>query len=129
MFASRRGMKPEDRRQSFGKVGEDLACAELQRRGYEILARRYRTRYGEIDIIGREGDTIAFVEVKTRAGSAFGGGEAAVNEWKQRRIGQMATEYLARQHLFEPACRFDVVVIDFEHDRPRVEVYQDAFTL
>jgi putative endonuclease len=122
-------MQRDDPRQSFGKLGEDLACAELRRRGYEILARRYRTRYGEIDIIGREDDTIAFIEVKTRAGSEFGGGEAAVNGWKQRRIAQMATDYLARHHLVDRACRFDVVVIDFEHGRPRVEVYQDAFTV
>ena len=54
-------------RQLLGIVGENIACAELQQRGYEILARRYRTRHGEIDIIAREGETTVFIEVKTAA--------------------------------------------------------------
>ena len=57
---------------ALGKTGEDLACAELTRRGYAILARRYRTRRGEIDIIARDGPTIVFVEVKAREGHEFG---------------------------------------------------------
>ena len=55
-------------RQSLGKTGEDLACRELERRGYAIVARRYRRRGGELDIIARDGQTIVFVEVKTRTG-------------------------------------------------------------
>ena len=58
---------PVDPRQSLGKLGEDLACAELERRGYEILARRYRTRFGEIDIVARHDETTVFVEVKSPA--------------------------------------------------------------
>ena len=53
-------------RLSLGKRGEDLACRALRRRGYAVLARRYRTRWGEIDIVARDGDTLVFVEVKTR---------------------------------------------------------------
>jgi len=82
---SRGGMTP-DRRQTLGLHGEDLACAELRRRGYAILERRYRTRHGEIDIVAREGEVVVFVEVKTRAGDRFGDGAAAVTGWKQRRI-------------------------------------------
>ena len=51
-----------------GKIGEDLACRELERRGYAILARRYRSRVGEIDIVASDGPTLVFVEVKTRDG-------------------------------------------------------------
>ena len=51
----------EDARQHLGKMGEDLACAELSRRGYAVLARRYRTRFGEIDIVARDGDVTVFV--------------------------------------------------------------------
>ena len=80
-----------------GKLGEDLACAELARRGYAILERRYRTRFGEIDIVARHGDSLVFVEVKARDGDEFGGGAAAVTAWKQQRIVQMAIDYLARR--------------------------------
>jgi putative endonuclease len=109
-------------------MGEDLACAELQRRGYAILARRYRTRHGEIDIVARDGGTIVFVEVKARVGDEFGGGAAAVTGWKQQRIVRMATDYLARQGLLESACRFDVVSVDLLGAAPRIEVYSHAFT-
>ena len=118
----------KDARQSLGKMGEDLACAELQRRGYAILARRYRTRHGEIDIIARHEATIVFVEVKARAGGEFGGGAAAVTGWKQQRIVRMATDYLARQRLLEAPCRFDVVAVDLLGAAPLIEVYCDAFT-
>src|SRR6185295_16624585 len=57
---------------ALGKTGEDLACRELTRRGYAILARRYRRRRGEIDIIARDGPTIVFVEVKARESHEFG---------------------------------------------------------
>ena len=116
-----------DKRQALGISGEDLACAELRRRGYAILERRYRTRFGEIDIIARDGGTIVFVEVKTRLTGEFGGAAAAVTGWKQRRIADMAVDYLARRHLHECPCRFDVVAIDLEPAGPRVTVYPNAF--
>ena len=116
-----------DPRQFLGKTGEDLACAELQRLGYAILERRYRTRHGEIDVIARHGPTIVFVEVKARLGREFGGAAAAVTPIKQRRIVQMAVDYLARRRLSGQPCRFDVVAIDFEDGKPRVAVYPSAF--
>ena len=60
---------PEDHRQSLGKLGENLACAALKRRGYAIIARRYRTKLGELDVVARDGETTVFVEVKLRTGS------------------------------------------------------------
>ena len=109
-------------------MGEDLACGELARRGYAILERRYRTRYGEIDIIARSGQTLVFVEVKARAGDAYGGGGAAVTPWKQQRIVRMATDFLARRRWLDRPCRFDVVTVDFDGGNPRIEVYPHAFT-
>ena len=117
----------EDARQALGKLGEDLACVELQRRGYAILERRYRTRVGEIDIIARQDATLVFVEVKTRAGIEFGGGASAVSVWKQRRVARMAADYLARRRLSEVPCRFDVVAVDFRDGKPSIEVYANAF--
>jgi len=116
-----------DKRQSLGIAGEDLACAELRRRGYAILDRRYRTRFGEIDIVAREGHAIVFVEVKARLSGDFGGAAAAITGRKQRRIAEMARDYLARRNLHECPCRFDVVAIDFDDTQPRVTVYPNAF--
>jgi putative endonuclease len=99
-------------RQELGKTGEDLAAAELERRGYAIVARRYRTRYGEIDIVARDGDTLVFVEVKVRATAEYGTAVEAVTRSKQRRVVRMAEDYLVRQALTSVACRFDVVAID-----------------
>ena len=117
-----------DGRQFLGKMGEDLACGELARRGYAILDRRYRTRYGEIDIIASEGRTLVFVEVKARAGDRYGGSGAAVTPCKQQRIVRMALDFLARRRLQDQPCRFDVVTVDFEDGHPRIEVYPHAFT-
>ena len=117
----------DDLRQNLGKLGEDLACAELERRGYAVLARRYRTRFGEIDIIARDNDVTVFVEVKARTGDEFGGGAAAVTAFKQRRITQMAVDYLSRHRLHDRPCRFDVVAVDLTGESARVEVYAHAF--
>jgi len=109
-------------------MGEDLACHELRRRGYDVLARRYRTRHGEIDIIARDGQAIVFVEVKARQDDRFGGGAASVTAWKQRRVARMAADFLARRGWLDAECRFDVVTIDFSGENPRIEVIPHAFT-
>jgi putative endonuclease len=116
-----------DYRQALGERGEELACGELLRRGYAILARRYRTRFGEIDIVARDGDVTVFVEVKARDGDRFGDGAEAVTAWKQRRIANMAVDYLARHRLHDKPCRFDVVAIDVSTEPPRIERYTNAF--
>jgi putative endonuclease len=115
------------RRQSLGILGEDLACSELRRRGYEILERRYRTRFGEIDIVAREGIYTVFVEVKTREGAEFGDGAEAMTEWKQRRVANMAVDYIARNDLHDRPCRFDVVVVTMTDGESSVELYPHAF--
>jgi putative endonuclease len=114
-------------RQVLGKIGEDLACQELQQRGYAILARRYRRRGGELDIIARDGQTVVFVEVKTRESCEFGAGGESVNPRKRRRMAGVALDYLARNRLTESPCRFDVVSIDMGDGAPRIELYQNAF--
>ena len=102
--------------------------AELERRGYAILARRYRTRYGEIDIVARDHETTVFIEVKARATDEFGTAAEAVTRWKRRRLVRMASDYLARNGLDNQRCRFDVVAID-EVGGPyeTVTVYSHAF--
>ena len=116
-----------DHRVSLGKTGEDLACKELERRGYAIVARRYRRRGGELDIIARDGKTMVFVEVKARKGRAFGEASEAVTAHKRLKITRLALDYLMRHRLTDCPCRFDVVSIHFEAGVPAIEVFQNAF--
>lgn len=114
-------------RQQLGKSGEDLAVTELERRGYAILERRYRTNRGEIDIVARDGSAIVFVEVKARVTREFGTAAEAVTPRKQHQLVRMAIEYLARHRLAGCPCRFDVVAIDGPPDQPAVTVIKSAF--
>jgi putative endonuclease len=113
---------------ALGISGEKLACEELARRGYAILATRYRTRAGEIDIVATDGGTLVFVEVKTRSSEDFGIPAEAVTRRKQRRIVTMAKWYLSEKHLHGSLCRFDVVTVLWRPGRPPVlEVVKNAF--
>jgi putative endonuclease len=115
-------------RQSTGKLGEDLATVELWHQGYAILARRYRTRYGEIDIVAQDGETIVFVEVKARRTDRCGTAAESVTPWKQRRIAAMALDYLAWSGRHDSPCRFDVVAIDgVATDNVSIRHIKDAF--
>ena len=89
-----------------------LACEALADRGYAILATRFRTRFGEIDIVAQDGRTVVFVEVKARRSARGGDAAEAVSRWKQRRIAAMALDYLAWTARLDEPCRFDVVAID-----------------
>ena len=115
-------------RQSLGKQGEALATRELEDRGYAILAHRFRTRCGEIDIIARDGDVLVFVEVKTRAATDCGTAAEAVTRQKQRQVARMAAAYLASHEPRECPCRFDVVTVEQDiGGRFAVTVYPSAF--
>jgi putative endonuclease len=114
-------------RQKLGKDGENLACQELEERGYAIITRRYRQCGGEIDIIARDGPTLVFVEVKTRDGHEFGDAAEAIPWWKRRRMARTALDYMMRHHISECPCRFDVVSIHVETGAPAIEVFQNAF--
>jgi putative endonuclease len=117
-------------RQELGKSGENLAVAELTAEGYAIDARRYRTRFGEIDIVAHDGDTVVFVEVRRKSGDGCGAAAESVTRGKQRRVVRMAVDYLARHDLYDKcAVRFDVVAIDDEPDgTARVTLIRDAFS-
>ncbi len=102
---------------------------ELQRRGYAILARRYRTRFGEIDIVAQDGDVVVFVEVKARRTARYGSAAECIPTWKQRRIAAMALDYLAWCGRLNEPCRFDVVAIDgLGASQVDVRVIQNAFS-
>ena len=112
----------------LGHQGEDLAAEYLQKAGYRVVARNYRTAFGEIDIVARHGPTICFVEVKTRTGVAFGSPAEAVSLPKQRKMAQVAQAFLQDQNLYGQPSRFDVVAVVISPDGPvRVELLQNAF--
>jgi putative endonuclease len=114
--------------QEAGKLGENIAAEELRRQGYAILARRYRTRFGEIDIVAQDHGTVVFVEVKARRTDRYGSAAESVTDWKQRRIAAMALDYLGWVGRLDDPCRFDVVAVDgLGTGHTTVKVIKDAF--
>ncbi|MGZ5036409.1 MAG: YraN family protein [Usitatibacter sp.] len=97
--------------QAAGGAAEESAARFLERNGLVIVARNYRTRQGEIDLVAREGATLVFVEVRMRSCERFGGGAESIGWRKRSRIEAAARQYLSRLPR-EPACRFDVVTLD-----------------
>jgi putative endonuclease len=127
-LALRSGVPARVDRQRLGRLGEDLACRELRRRGYAILARRYRTRFGEIDIVSEQSGVVVFVEVKARRTGRFGTAAESIPGWKRRRLAAMALDYLAWTERLGCRCRFDVVAIDgIGTDRTTSRVVENAF--
>jgi len=112
---------------AIGKVGEEVAIQYLRQHGYQVLERNYRCRFGEIDLIARDGSTLAFIEVKTRRSRKFGPAAAAVTLEKQRHLVKASQVYLTRKHQVYELCRFDVVTIELEAHIPRIELIKDAF--
>lgn len=115
-------------RHAFGQAGETEAERRLRRQGYRILARNYRTRLGELDLVAESGDLLVFVEVKSRRTGAYGGGMQAVDARKQARMIRLAAQYLARHRIRDRCCRFDVIVCEGDLDHPlAIEHVKNAF--
>jgi putative endonuclease len=113
-----------------GRRGEEAAYFHLRQLGYTMVARNFRSPRcrGEIDLIGWDGNTLCFVEVKTRTTRDVKPGEAAVDRHKRRLVAVVAREYLRR---FPPSCqwRFDVVSVYYEHSKasqPHIEVFRNS---
>jgi len=114
---------------ALGTKGENIAVRFLQKKGYRIVARNYKTPVGEIDIIARDGETTVFIEVKTRTVVSFGYPFEAVDNRKKHKLKNLALLYLKRQGK-ESAVRFDVLSIfcrdngiqDIEHIKDAFEV-------
>ena len=118
-----------DKRQSLGKRGEDLACEELKKRGYVIVERRFRTRFGELDIVARDGHVLVFVEVRARSSCSFGTPFESVTWKKRQRLSQMAAAYLFVKRLPGVACRFDVVSVLERQGERTIELMRSAFDM
>ena len=109
---------------SKGVVAEKKALAYLQNQGLILLHQNYYCRFGEIDLIMSDQDTLIFIEVRYRKNGDYGGALASINRTKQRKIIKTASHYLA-QLTSEPYCRFDAIALD-ESDAAPLWV-QDAF--
>lgn len=111
-----------NRQGKLGRRGEEAAVRLLEASGYRLLARNVRLPGGEIDVIGKDGDVIAFIEVKTRSTGRYGSALAAVDGRKRRTLRALAADWL---QIAAPGARarFDVVTIDGE----RVELHRGAF--
>jgi putative endonuclease len=102
-------------RKNLGDSGERVAALELQQRGYEIVARNFRTRRGEMDLIATDADGLAFIEVRTRHGSAAGAPEESLTPPKRERLIAVAQEFLqAHPEHAERAWRIDLVAIELD---------------
>ena len=97
--------------QVAGGNAEERAADYLSQRGLAVVARNYRTRMGEIDLIARDGEVLVFVEVRMRSDGHFGGALESITPRKQRRIA-LAAQMFLRQFPRPPRCRFDVVLIE-----------------
>ncbi len=108
----------------LGVDAEALAASFLEARGLQIIARNYRCRSGEIDLVARDGATTVFVEVRRRASNAFGGAAASITSKKRLKLLKAARHYLSRLRTL-PQCRFDALLI--EGQPPRIEWIRNAF--
>lgn len=114
--------------QKPGPQGENIAVLFLEKQGYTILARNYRQRFGEIDIVAEEGNVLVFVEVKTRNNDRYGSPFEAVDIRKQQKLSLMAQDYISRNKMEDRSARFDVVAVLLNQaSRPQVEHIRDAF--
>jgi putative endonuclease len=100
-----------------GLRAEDIAATFLQQQGLTLVERNYRCRFGEIDLIARDGDVLVFVEVRMRTSRAFGGAAASITAAKRGKLLRTARHYLAGIAR-APACRFDAVLINGEDAAP-----------
>jgi putative endonuclease len=112
---------------TLGCDGEELAAKFLKKKGYSIVARNYKTRIGEIDIIAKDGNMTVFIEVKTRANDSFGYPFEAVNKGKRQKLKNLALLFL-KTHPKESTARFDVIsILCKQNGETAIEHIKDAF--
>ena len=118
-------MPATDRRLS--RDGEEATARVYERRGYRSIARNWRCAIGELDLVVQRGGTLVFCEVKTRTGTAFGGGYEAVTWSKRRKLRQLADAFMQSYPSHAVLTRFDVASVWLGPLGPDVEIFEDAF--
>lgn len=108
-----------------GSDAEKIALTYLKRQNLELIAQNYRCRFGEIDLIMRDGATLVFVEVRMRGSEAFGGAATSITPAKQTKLLRTARHYLSQLNS-EPACRFDALLLSGTGGQ-EIEWIKDAF--
>jgi putative endonuclease len=116
-------------RLELGKKGENLALKTIRNMGYQDILQNYRCRLGEIDLIARDGDTLVFLEIKTRRTGSTADAKEAVNARKRRQISKVALNYMKTNNCENTRARFDVVAISLVGSSPKIEVIKNAFDL
>ena len=116
-------------KKELGRKGEEIAIRFLKKKGYRILEKNYVCKMGEMDVIAKEKDTLAFIEVKTRTSTAFGPPQLAVNLTKQMQLSKVALYFLKEKKLEDVKARFDVVAIILGPKGEEIELIKDAFDL
>jgi putative endonuclease len=113
----------------LGDRGERAARRYLRGLGYAILARDWRSRLGQIDLVALDGDVVVFVEVKTRSGTEAGHPAESITPQKQRQLTRLALQFLKRHRLLEKSARFDVLAVHWPPGarRPSIEHIRNAF--
>jgi putative endonuclease len=115
-------------KQNTGNKGENYACDLLVESGFTIIERNYHFGHGEIDIVAMDGDTLVFVEVKTRKNLEFGDPIEGVTKSKQKQIRKIAEGYLMEKKILDIDCRFDVVGILLQgNEAPKINHIENAF--
>jgi len=121
-------MSEKDKRHQFGKDSEQLAVEYLQKNGYMIIQRNYRTRGGEIDIIAKENNTLVFIEVKSRTTTRYGHAIQSLTRQQQKRLSKTALTYLHQHKMKNQSARFDVVAIQKnEYAGTEIRLIKNAF--
>ena len=114
----------------LGKLGEEMAAAHLTEKGYRILERNYRCPLGEVDLVARDGETLVFVEVKSRSSLAYGYPQEGVTASKKRKLEQLAVYYMGEKGWKGEQCRFDVAAVRVGRRNGKLEsidIITDAF--
>ncbi len=110
-----------------GDRAEDFALKTLQSKGFALEERNFHCRYGEIDLIMRDRDYIVFVEVRYRASSSFGGALESIDQFKQAKLRRAAEFYLVKRKINDCACRFDILCVNGNLNKPDYEWIANAF--
>ena len=111
----------------LGRRGERAAEKYLRRNGYRIVARNFRAAGAEIDLVAMDGDTLVFVEVKTRRSRDAGAPHEAVDERKQKQIRRAAEIFATRYRADDVTMRFDIIAVDASGERLEIELLRNAF--
>ena len=118
---------PGDVRKQLGCRAEEAVAAYLKNDGYDIVARNYLTKVGEVDIIARKGECLCFVEVRSRSNTAMGSPALTVDARKQRQVVRAAMYFLAEKAITNMVARFDVAAVTFGSLGPEIEYIPSAF--